>query len=249
MTPLLQMIIGASTLAAGTAGVCGYYATYGVRTQWLGPTVWRGRTDTRSVVLTFDDGPAEATDRILDILGGYGIRAAFFMVGREVQRRPDTARRIVAAGHDVGNHSYSHPIYLYRSASDTYEQLARTQNIIADVTGVEPVWSRPPCGVRTPAYFRAANALGLRTVQWTVAGFDWQRRSAIDIAGAVLRRAASGSIILLHDGATTARRDRRQTILALPAIIEGLKARGLRCSSLPGLLRRDDTTGGPLTHV
>jgi len=224
VTPLLQMIIGASTLAAGTAGVCGYYATYGVRTQWLGPTVWRGRTDTRSVVLTFDDGPAEATDRILDILGGYGIRAAFFMVGREVQRRPDTA-------------------------SDTYDQLARTQNIIADVTGVEPVWSRPPCGVRTPAYFRAANALGLRTVQWTVAGFDWQRRSAIDIAGAVLRRAASGSIILLHDGATTARRDRRQTILALPAIIEGLKARGLRCSSLPGLLRRDDTTGGPLTHV
>ncbi len=249
MTPLLQMLLGASALAGGAAGACAYYATYGVRTQWLGPTVWRGRTDTGSVVLTFDDGPAEATDRILETLALYQIRAAFFMVGREVRGRPDTARHVVAAGHDVGNHSYSHPIYLYRSASDTYEQLARTQDIIADVTGVRPVWSRPPCGVRTPAYFRAARALGLCTVQWTVAGFDWQRRSAADIAGAVLRRARAGSIILLHDGATTARRDRRETILALPAIIEGLTARGLRFSSLPGLLQLDGTTAGSPTHV
>src|SRR5206468_2154255 len=92
MTPLLQMLLGASALAGGTAGACAYYATYGVRTQWLGPTVWRGRTDTGSVVLTFDDGPAEATDRILEILARYQIRAAFFMVGREVQGRPDVAR-------------------------------------------------------------------------------------------------------------------------------------------------------------
>ena len=86
-------------------------------------------------------------------------------------------------------------------------------------------------------------------LQWTVAGFDWQRRSAADIAGAVLRHARAGSIILLHDGATTARRDRRETILALPAIIEGLTARGLRFSSLPRLLQLDDTTAGSPTHV
>src|SRR5438445_626957 len=81
--------------------------------------------------------------------------------------------------------------------------------------------------VRTPAYFTAARRLGLRTVQWSVAGFDWKkRRTAAEIAARVLRRAQPGAIILLHDGDSSGRHDRTETISALPAIIEGLQARG-----------------------
>jgi peptidoglycan/xylan/chitin deacetylase (PgdA/CDA1 family) len=235
VTPVVEMAAAASALASG-AGVCLHHATYNVRSQWLGRTTWHGRTDTQSVALTFDDGPAGDTDAILALLSANRLRAAFFMVGQQVERRPDVARRIVAEGHEIGNHSYSHPIYLYCTPAETYRQLARTQEVITKVTGVTPSWVRPPCGVRTPAYFRATRTLGLRTVQWTVAGFDWQRRTAVDIAEQILRRIAAGAIVLLHDGATADTGDRRATVAALPSLIDGLRRRELSVSPLSDLV-------------
>lgn len=233
MFPTLPIIAGV-TISVG-AGVV-HYATYAVRSQWLGATVWRGRADTSSVALTFDDGPSEDTERVLDVLDGYGLRAAFFMVGREVERRPQTARRVADGGHEIGNHSYTHPIYLYRRPRETRQQLERTQAVIADVTGVRARLARPPCGVRTPAYFRAARALRLQTVQWTLAGFDWKRRTPARIAHDVLRRVEAGSIILLHDGDSENRNDRSATVAALPLIIDGLKDKGLRVAPLAQLI-------------
>jgi 2,3-diketo-5-methylthio-1-phosphopentane phosphatase len=230
----LPMIAGAGSLAAGAAGV--YYATAAVRSQWLGPTDWRGRTDTASVALTFDDGPSEDTERILAVLRAYDLKATFFMLGRQVELFPETARRVVAEGHEIGNHSYSHPIYLFRGASATRLQLKRAQEIISTITGRQPRLARPPCGVRTPAYFAAAQALGLRTVQWDVAGFDWKERTGAEIADAVLRDASAGSIILLHDADSALKRDRSATVAALPMIIEGLKTRGLNVVPLTQLL-------------
>ena len=230
----LPMIAGAGSLAAGAAGV--YYATAAVRSQWLGPTDWRGRTNTASVALTFDDGPSEDTERILDVLRAQDLKATFFMLGRQVEMFPEIARRVAAEGHEIGNHSYSHPIYLFRGAGATRLQLERAQEIIADVTGMQPSLARPPCGVRTPAYFAAARALGLRTVQWDVAGFDWKERTSAEIATSVLRDASAGSIILLHDGDSALKRDRRATVAALPMIIAGLKGRGLDIVPLKQLL-------------
>ncbi|HYX40211.1 MAG TPA: polysaccharide deacetylase family protein, partial [Pyrinomonadaceae bacterium] len=230
----LPIFTGAALAAACAASI--YYATYAVRSQWLGRTIWRGRTDTASVALTFDDGPSADTERVLDVLDDYNLRATFFMVGRQVERFPQTARRVAQRGHEIGNHSYTHPIYLYRSARETRRQLERTQAIIADVCGVRARLARPPCGVRTPAYFRAARELGLQTVQWTLAGFDWQRRTPEQIARAVLRDVRAGSIILLHDGDSENRCERSATVAALPHIIEGLKAKGLHIAPLAQLL-------------
>ncbi len=234
MLTVLPFIAGATLAATGSAAV--YYATYAVRSQWLGSTIWRGRVDTDAVALTFDDGPSADTERVLDLLGELNVRATFFMVGRQVQRFPQTARRVVESGHEIGNHSYSHPIYLYRTPRETRRQLERTQQIINDVIGVRARLARPPCGVRTPAYFRAARALGLRTVQWTVAGFDWERCSPAQIADSVLRGASAGSIILLHDGDSNNQHDRRATVAALPLIIKGLKEKGLHVAPLAQLL-------------
>lgn len=235
MTPGIQFALGASAIAGGAAAYV-HHATYGVRSQWLGPTDWRGPADVRSVALTFDDGPAEDTERILDTLAALDVRAAFFMIGRQVEGHPAVARRIVAEGHEVGNHSYSHPIFLYRSAGETRRELERTQDIITATTGVRPRWSRPPCGVRTPAYFRASRDLGLRTVQWTVAGYDWKRRPAEQIVFDVVRRLSAGSIVLLHDGDSTHRRDRRETVMAVPKIIAAAHDRELAIFPLARLL-------------
>ena len=231
---ILPLIGTASLLTAGGAAI--YYATYVVRSQWLGRTDWRGRSDTGAVALTFDDGPSVDTDRILDVLAKHNTRATFFMIGRHVEQLPHTARRVAIEGHEVGNHSYSHPIYLYRSARETRRQLEKAQAMITETTGVCPKLARPPCGVRTPAYFKAARGLDLRTVQWDVAGFDWKRRGAEEIARDVLNGARAGSIILLHDGDSDGKQDRRATVAALPLIIEGLHERGLRIVPLAELL-------------
>lgn len=230
-------IAGAAAVAAGAS--CAYYATYAVRSQWLGATHWHGRCDIGAVALTFDDGPSEDTARVLDLLDSLNLRAAFFMIGRHVERLPRVARMVAERGHEIGNHSYSHPIYLYRTGSETRRQLERAQAVIEDVTGVRPRLARPPCGVRTPAYFAATRKLGLRTVQWDVAGFDWTRRRAPEIARAVIDGARAGSIVLLHDGDSDGKRDRRETVAALPLVIEGLRERGLGVAPLSELLTRE----------
>lgn len=246
MMPMtFSFIVGGALVSAVL--LLAYRATYSVRSQWLGPTVWRGRQDTPTVALTFDDGPSEDTERVLDVLQAYDVPATFFMIGREVERHPQTARRVVAEGHEVGNHSYSHPIFLYRTRTETARQLTLTQQTISSVTGVRPRLARPPCGVRTPGYFAAARRLGLRTVQWSVAGFDWKKRSARQVADAVLEDVRPGSIILLHDGDSQGKKDRRETVTALALIIEGLLARGLRVVPL-ALLLEAETEEGSVTR-
>jgi peptidoglycan/xylan/chitin deacetylase (PgdA/CDA1 family) len=94
--------------------------------------------------------------------------------------------------------------------------------------------------VRTPAYFSAAKDLALRTVQWDVAGFDWKRQSAQQIGASVLDKVRAGSIILLHDGDSQDKQDRRATLAALPLIIDGLHARGLRIMPLLQLLKKTE---------
>jgi peptidoglycan/xylan/chitin deacetylase (PgdA/CDA1 family) len=207
--------------------------------------VWRGREDVPAVALTFDDGPTPDTERILDLLERHRLTATFFMVGRQVERYPHIARRISAEGHTVGNHSYSHPIYLYRSTRETYRQLARTQQAIEEAASVRPTWSRPPCGVRSRAYFAAARRLGLQTVQWTVAGGDWKYRDPLTIVREVVDRAAPGSIVLLHDGDSAGRQDRRNTVAALPLIMSGLRRKGLSVAPLASLIESPGQSPGP----
>src|SRR5712691_4872285 len=113
MTLVLPLVGVVLLMLLGAAAI--YYATYNVRSQWLGRTEWHGRDDAGEVALTFDDGPSADTDRILDILAERNLRATFFMIGRHVEHLPQTARRVAGEGHEIGNHSYSHPIYLYRS--------------------------------------------------------------------------------------------------------------------------------------
>jgi len=227
-------IVAAGSVAMAAAGL--YYATVAVRSQWLGRTYWRGRRDTNAVALTFDDGPSPDTERILDVLSEHSVSATFFMVGREVESFPGIAQRVLAEGHQVGNHSYSHPMYLFQRRSKTLDQVRRAQDVIEETIGVMPTLARPPYGVRTRAYFGATSALDLVTVQWEVAGFDWKQISPRQIADKVLRKVRPGSIILLHDGDSAGKRSRTNTVEALPLIIKGLRDRHIQIAPLSDLL-------------
>jgi peptidoglycan-N-acetylglucosamine deacetylase len=183
-----------------------------------------GRRDAAEVALTFDDGPDPVhTDRVLEILDRYGIRATFFCVGHHVAAMPDKVRQIVEAGHEVGNHSWSHPYLPDLTPEQLIEQLDRTTEAVARVTGEAPTRFRPPYGALSPEVLGTLAGHPTTLTLWDVDSDDWTRPGPERIAATVLERAGPGSVVLMHDGG-----ERDQTVRALPSIIEGLLERGLR---------------------
>lgn len=183
-----------------------------------------GPRDTPRVALTFDDGPDPVhTRQVLEILERYGARATFFCVGHHVAALPDEVRRIAAAGHELGNHSWSHPFLPDLTADQLREQLDRTTEAMARVTGEAPTRFRPPYGSLTPEVLAALEGHPTTLTMWDVDARDWARPGPEQIAATVLEAAGPGSVVLMHEGAG----DRGQTVEALPSIVEGLLERGL----------------------
>ncbi|MEY9849372.1 peptidoglycan/xylan/chitin deacetylase (PgdA/CDA1 family) [Streptacidiphilus sp. BW17] len=183
-----------------------------------------GRRDVPRVALTFDDGPDPAlTRQVLEILDRYGARATFFSVGHHVAALPDEVRRIADAGHELGNHSWSHPYLPDLTPSQLREQLDRTTEAVARVTGQAPTRFRPPYGALTPEVLAALDGYPTTLTLWDVDSRDWTRPGPEQIAATVLEAAGPGSVVLMHEGAG----DRGQTVRALPSIVEGLLERGL----------------------
>ncbi len=186
---------GAATASAAFLA----WAERGRSSQVFGRSVWRGPRDRKVLALTFDDGPSESTGAFLEILARHGVPATFFQCGANVDRLPDAARAVAQAGHEIGNHSYSHPALWFRSAAFIETELRRAQDAIAARTGTRPVWFRAPFGARWFGVAAAQSSLGLTGVMWSAIGYDWKLR-----VEAVVRRvaagAANGSILCLHDG-------------------------------------------------
>jgi peptidoglycan/xylan/chitin deacetylase (PgdA/CDA1 family) len=199
--------------------------------QWFGRTLIAGN-DPRELALTFDDGPnADTTERLLDLLARYQVRATFFLVGRYVLAQPALARRIAEQGHTLGNHTMTHPRLLALSPAATRAEIADCSKAIADATGVEVKIFRPPFGGRWPHTMHAARDLNLTAVMWNAMGFDWREKDASVIAARLLRgmernRAANRATnFLLHDGSHHGiGADRAATLGAVAKVLEGQSA-------------------------
>ena len=206
------------------------------RAAWFGPLVSHGPRDAPMVAITFDDGPnAPYTLEMLEILDRYGVKATFFSVGKAVAARPDVSAALLADGQLLGNHAYNHNGLGY--LDPRYPELARAATELKNAAGICPAFFRPPHGTHTPFMSRAANKRGMRVITWDVSAGDWQTNDAALVASRVLESAKPGSIILLHDGLDgVIGADRSVVVEALPAIIEGLRARGLEPVTLDKLL-------------
>ncbi|ASW57920.1 polysaccharide deacetylase family protein [Plantactinospora sp. KBS50] len=204
-----------------------------VRLRWFPRLSGRGAPD--HVALTFDDGPDPAsTPAFLEVLAAHRVRATFFLLGRMVARSPALAGELVAAGHEVAVHGWSHRNLLLRDPGTTYRDLARARDVIAAASGRPPVRYRPPYGVLTGSGWTAARRLGLRPVLWTCWGRDW---TATATAGSVLATVraglAGGGTVLLHDSDCTAAPGAwRSALGALPDLLAGCAARGWRVGPL-----------------
>jgi peptidoglycan/xylan/chitin deacetylase (PgdA/CDA1 family) len=208
-------------------GVLVWYLVAAPGSQLLGATVARGRQDIPAVAITFDDGPGAETPQILDALKSAGVRATFFLCGSNVERYPDTARRIAEEGHEIGNHTYSHPRLLGKSPGNIALEIDRAQKVIERHTGHEPKLFRPPYGLRWFGLFPILRRKKLQAVMWSVNGFDWCS-SPEAITERVVRQARPGAIILLHDGVPPQENgDRHATAEALAEILRQLASRYL----------------------
>lgn len=238
-----QIGIGGLAASAGAAATLGValYATFAPSSSLFCPTVHRGTTDgAPGVALTFDDGPhPDATPAILDHLGALGARAAFFVIGRQVERWPDLVRRMDAEGHLVCNHTFTHaPLCGFAFRREWEDQLRRTDDAVERVIGKRPALFRPPMGIKTPHIRLATRRTGHTVVTWSLRAFDGVPTSAARILSRLVPHAKPGDILALHDGSTPpTRRIPEATVAAVRPLILGLRQRGL------ALARLDELTG------
>jgi peptidoglycan-N-acetylglucosamine deacetylase len=180
------------------------------------------------VALTFDDGPhPDGTPAVLELLAREGARAAFFMIGEQVQRRPELAAEVLAAGHVVALHGDRHRLQLRLSANAVHADLRRGAAAIEDATGTAPVWHRPPFGIYSAAGLAFVREAGLRPLLWSRWGKDWRKFTTPErIAARATSNVGPGDVILLHDADFYSASDSHlRTVEALKSILSALKSR------------------------
>lgn len=231
------MPTGATTaLATGTAVSAMAWAVRGRSSSVFAPSVWRGKPGRKAIALTFDDGPSPATPALLDILAQYRARATFFQVGANISAFPEIARTVVAAGHEIGNHSHTHPNFALKPPAFVQDEFARAQETICSVTSQTPTLLRAPFGVRWFGFREMQRRLNLTGVMWSVIGLDW-KLTADAIADRIVSRAQDGDIICLHDGRGTLKDpDVKPTIEAVRRIVPDLLERGYHFETVTQLL-------------
>ena len=225
----LPFITLVSAAAASYAG----YAAMAPASQLYGRTVTHG-SDPGQMALTFDDGPNDPhTMHLLDVLARYNARATFFLIGKYVRQRPEIARAVLAAGHEIGNHTYSHPNLVLVSARRLRQELDDCRKALEDALGTKTTLFRPPFGGRRPNVLRTARSLGLSPIMWSVTGYDWNAKTPGAIVDKVARQVESrrkpqAEVILLHDGGHLAfGADRGHTVEATGGFWNAMRAKNL----------------------
>jgi len=221
--------VGSAAGLGLAAGGCAYAAMWPA-SQLFGPTLIAPNRP-GELALTFDDGPNPAwTPKLLEILASHSVRVTFFLLGSRAQAEPELVRQIAAAGHLIGNHSWSHPNLALASASRIEEELSRASQTLEQITGTLVRFFRPPFGARRPAVLRIARGLGMTPVLWNAMTSDWEDPSADAITGRLIRtidklaRRGRAANIVLHDGGhLTSDADRGPSIAATNKLITNYK--------------------------
>lgn len=200
------------------------------------------------VALTFDDGPGRYTYDVLVLLKRHRMKATFFVLGSKAEQDPQALRQMVDQGHVVAAHSWTHASMVTLDAKSLRAEFDRTNAVIREATGRVAAIQRPPFGDFDARTNRWSRANGMLPILWNVDSNDWQLDDPREVAANILEspNLGPGAIILLHDGGD----DRSMTVNALPAIMDGLRKRGLRSVTIPELLRQGPPeTIGPGTFA
>jgi peptidoglycan/xylan/chitin deacetylase (PgdA/CDA1 family) len=222
-----------TVLASLLLGPAGVFAQETVITNPnLRPATYSScHVDGLCLAMTFDDGPsAENTPRLLDLLKQRGIKATFFLIGQNAAEHPELVKRILAEGHEVGNHSWTHPQLSKLSDERVTEEINKTQDAIRQASGFTPTLLRPPYGAMTERQREwVEKDFHLNVILWSVDPFDWKRPGSSVIERRILTGAEPGAIILSHD-------IHKQTVDAMPATLDALLAKGYKFVTVSQLI-------------
>ena len=218
--PCMLALALTGAVSAAAAAVAGYQSM-APAAQWYGRTFIGLDRGSRQIALTYDDGPNDPhTLRLLEVLAKHGVQATFFLIGRHAEDLPGLVNEIAKAGHVIGNHTFSHPLLIFKSTSEIRGELIRCQAVLHDAIGKHSNLFRPPFGGRRPAVLRVARELGLEPVMWNVTGYDWTAPPGEKIERKVAKQIRGGDVILLHDGGhKQIGADRSQTVIATDRLI------------------------------
>src|SRR5260221_3269725 len=230
---LFLIIVGIAPLLRGedSAGPTPSPASSPAPTGLKPATYFQANVDGPYIAMTFDDGPSpETTPRLLDILKQRNIKAPFLVIGKNAERNPAIVKRILAEGHEIGNHSWTHPQLSKLSDDRVTEEINKTQNAIKEASGYTPVLMRPPYGAITARQKDwIEKQFGLSVIIWSVDPFDWKRPEASVIEQRILAGARPGAIVLSHD-------IHKQTVDAMPATLDALAAKGFKFVTVSQLI-------------
>lgn len=238
-------VAGGGVAAAGTRYVdaalareCAFAAARRPTMPTSTRLLWRADTDEKVLAITFDDGPdPRFTEPLLTTLEAEQVAATFFVCGRQAAAHPDLVRRQAAGGHEVGNHSWSHRDLALADEGEVRDELVRTSDLVAELTGDTPRVLRPPWGRLSGTTMHVAADLGMDVVVWDVRLLDLEEDRATNVAH-VREHLAPGMVLLGHDAG---HRRRSVGIAAVPEIIRDAKARGYRFVTASQLLALDRT--------
>ncbi len=181
------------------------------------------KTDEKKIALTFDDGPhPKKTEKILEVLEKYGVKATFFVIGENAKLYPEVLKKVKDAGHDIGNHTYSHKSINKMSYDSLLESVRKCNRTIFEITGERPMFFRPPEGYVNDGIAQQLYSEGYDVILWRVDTYDWRGRSAQEIYSTVMRNVKCGDIILMHDFIS----GESHTAQALDLLIPKLQAQG-----------------------
>ncbi len=196
--------------------------------------VYSVRTEESKVALTFDAAwGSDKTERILDLLDRYHVRATFFLVGFWIEENPELTQEIASRGHCIGNHSEDHPHIPTLSAEKVDEQIESVNKRLKELTGQSPRFFRPPFGDYNDSLIKMLSEKGMIGIQWSVDSLDWKGISGAEIAQRILSKAERGSIILCHNNSD-------HILDALPIVLLGLKNKGLTSVPIDELVMTDN---------
>ena len=184
------------------------------------------------IAMTFDDGPsATLTPKLLDLLAAHHIKVTFFVIGENVAEHPEVVARAAREGHEIGNHSWSHPNFAKMSDDGVRSQLRRTDDAIKNATGERPTLMRPPYGSITAREKHwIHDEFGYRVILWDVDPYDWKRPGPAVVRNRILKETQPGSIVLSHD-------IHPGTIEAMPSTLDALAAKGFKFVTVSELIR------------
>jgi peptidoglycan/xylan/chitin deacetylase (PgdA/CDA1 family) len=233
----LAITTAAVTAVAATAAAASYQSM-APTSQCNGKTFIGLARGTKQIALTYDDGPNDPhTLKLLEILAKHNVKATFFMIGRYAQQRPDIAREVARAGHAIGNHTFTHPLLIFKSDAEIRRELSGCRAALSDAVGQHTNLFRPPFGGRRPAVLRIARKLGMEPVMWNVTGYDWTAPPATVIERKVAKQIRGGDVILLHDGGHKAMgANRSPTVAATDQLLTIYKCEGYDFVTIPRMM-------------